>query len=255
MTASARVTYRVATSGSVQVKLKGRDATPTGVMNVVRGQLEVDVLALENSRGYIEVDLGSLRMFADDGEAIDPLRTEEARNWLRVGADQPPTDQERRRWARFELRSIDEASHARPEMGKPVAPPAPSASSAKPSSAAKPSAAPSGSAAPPSEPPPKGYEVKLRATGALTLNSVRVERTIRFLARFYYAQDTDPNAAPSRIELETVRPIMVGLKSHDIKPRDAKGVFVAAGMKLLGKQVGRDAAVSLRLEAERPKNP
>ena len=250
---TTKVSYRIAPQGQALVKLKARDATPTGVMSVVRGQLDVDIGALDNSTGYVEVDLGSLRMFADDGEAIDPLRTEEARNWLEVGSDRPPTEKEGQRWARFEVKTIDRVSQSRPDQGKPVAPAAPSASAGPARGSA--SAIPSGSAAAPTVPPPKGYEVTMKATGYLTVHSVRVERTVSLSARFFYAGDADPTDPPIRIELETARPVLIGLKSHDIKPRDGKGVFIAAGMKLLGKQVGRDAAVTLKLHGDRVKSP
>ena len=68
-------------------------------------------------------------------------------------------------------------------------------------------------------------------------------------AVFRYGAPAVPGAVPVGLRLELVRPLSVSLLAHDIKPRDAAGVFVAQKTKLLGKQVGRDARVRGFLEA------
>ena len=67
---------------------------------------------------------------------------------------------------------------------------------------------------------------------------------------FDYPEPPQPGARPSALVIRTRRPLVVSLKTHDIKPRDDTGVFVAQDMKLVGSQVSNEARVELELTAK-----
>ena len=86
-------------------------------------------------------------------------------------------------------------------------------------------------------------------TGELTFHGYRVEHTGNVRLRLHYPEPASPESKPSRVEIESRKPVLVPLAAYDVKPRDAAGTFVASGMKLLGTTVGRDARVSMSLAA------
>ena len=67
---------------------------------------------------------------------------------------------------------------------------------------------------------------------------------------FDYPEPPQPGARPNEVVIRTRRPLVVSLKTHDIKPRDDTGVFLARDMKLVGSQVSPEAHVELELTAK-----
>src|SRR5690606_36095701 len=92
-----------------------KDANPSGTFSEVRGQLELDLVDIRQSRGVVEVDLTSVVM---ENEHPAGEYTKQARNWMNLGASRLPEDVERSRFARFVIRAIDHASHQAPHLGK-----------------------------------------------------------------------------------------------------------------------------------------
>lgn len=224
--------YRLDDRCALALELPAKQATPRGVVRVARGELDVDLMNLERTRGTIEIDVASIAMEAGgDGGSSD--WDEEARAWLDVGTRRPESERERLRWATFSITSVSEPSASAAHEGKRV------------------KLASDGGADATSDAAPVGEQraVTATATGQLALHGFRVERSLRVRAIFRYAAPAVPGAVPGELRLELVRPFSVSLMAHDIKPRDPAGVFVAQKTKLLGVQVGREARVRGWLEA------
>jgi hypothetical protein len=243
-----KIHYALSKESRVDVSLRARDAKLTGEIRVVEGQLEVDLMRLDRTRGTVRVDVGSILMGAGDegaGEKTETDRdqTSEARNWLDLGSNQPESVRARKRWAEFTISEIPEVSAEAAHEGKVTrrgraAPlidsPGEDAGDAGGEGAAAVS---------------EIRRVALVAVGALTFHGFRVEHRARLRAEFHYPATATATTTPTRVVVETRSPLIVPLAAHDIKPRDASGTFVAEGTKLLGTKVGRDARVSLRLVA------
>jgi hypothetical protein len=218
------------------LELPAKEATPRGNIRVTRGELELDLMNLERSRGTIEIDVGSLVMNPERDDGGENW-TAEALAWLDVGENRPEAERERQRWASFALTELSELSAPAAHAGK---------RHALAAAAERPPAGELGDAA-----PPVGEERSVTATvtGALTLHGFRVERRARVRALFRYAAPAVPGALPHSVRLELARPVPISLEAHDIKPRDASGIFVAQRSKWLGVRVGRQANVSGWLSA------
>ncbi len=227
--------YRVEKRCETRVELKAKEATPRGTFRVCRGELDVDLVDLEKTRGKIAIDVASLEMIGDDdaGSASSEW-SRTAHNWLDVGASRPEAERERLRWATFEVTSIEDASAERACDGKRAVDPV---------SAEDPDAG-------------RGEQrtVKLTAKGKLELHGVRVDVSVPIEARFHFSAPATPDQKPDRIDLEARRSLSVPLAAHSISPRNSEGVFVAEDSKLLGVKVGRDARVlpSCSLRPDKP---
>jgi hypothetical protein len=203
---------------------------------VCRGELDVNLLDLEKSRGTLAIDLASIEMneeAADGGRSNDA--TQRAQNWMDVGASRPEAERERLRWATFTLTAVDGASSTTAHGGK------------------KETSSQAGEA--PEDPDAGGggeqRVVTFTAKGSLVLHGVRVELSVPMRARFEYATKATADVTPDRVSVETRRPLRVALATHDIKPRDSAGVFQAQDMKLFGRQVGREARVDVAFSLAR----
>jgi hypothetical protein len=228
-----RVRYRVDERCQLAVELPAREATPRAVVRVTRGELDVDLMDLARTRGTVDVDVASILMQSDeDAGAADP--SSEARAWLDIGDLRPEAERERLRWATFSIATISEPSASAAHEGKRQAPP--------------PLAAADGAA---TDAEVSGEDRMVTATisGTLSLHGFRVERSLRARALFHYAAAAVAGAVPTSIRLELVRPLSISLVTHDIKPRDASGTFLAQKSKELGVRVGKEAKVSGSLGA------
>ena len=225
------------------VSLRARETKLRGEIRVIEGQLDVDLLHLNGTRGTVRVDVGSILLRANDETETDRDRTSEARNWLDLGSSQPEAVRARRRWAEFVISEISEVSAEAAHEGKIARRGQPAPLVDTPGDGAGDTA---DAAATPVD---EIRRVTLVALGALTFHEFRVEHRARLRADFHYPATATAMATPTRIVVETRSPLVVPLAAHDIKPRDASGTFVAEGTKLLGTKVGPDARVSLRLVA------
>lgn len=223
--------YTVVERCRAEVELRAKEASPRGTFRVCRGELDLDLLDLSKTRGTLSVDVASIEMLeGSDAGRSDDL-TQQAQNWLDVGASRPEAERERLRWAAFSLTGIDDPSATAAHQGKREVSKLEAPMEGEDASA-----------------PGERRVVTFTARGFLVLHGVRVEVSLPMRAAFHYSERATAEQVPERIELETRRPLAVSLGTHDIKPRDAAGVFQAQEMKLLGRQVGRDARVSLSAE-------
>jgi hypothetical protein len=224
-----RVRYGIDARCQLAVELPAKAATPRGVVRVARGALDVDLMNLERTRGTLDLDVASIAMEGSEGDggAADP--SAEARAWLEVGDSRPEAERERLRWATFAISSLSNASARAAHEGKRQALPAPTDADGAVSDAAV-----------------AGEERMVTATvsGTLSLHGFRVEQSLRARALFRYSAPAVAGAVPSAIRIEIVRAVPVSLVTHDIKPRDAAGTFLAKRTKELGVRVGKEARVT-----------
>jgi len=236
------VRFVVQPLGRAALSLATRSASPRGAFRVARGTLEVDLYDLSRSRGSVELDLGSVAMEADELE-LRRRYTAQALNWLDIGPSRPEAERERLRWARFTIRSISAMSASAAHEGRRIKrEPAPDA--------AKTTDTVEGGPPPGRGPPSETRAVSLSASGELTVHGVRVDAVADLSVEFDYPEAPQPGARPTQLVIRTRRPLVVSLKTHDIKPREDTGVFVARDMKLVGTLVSPEARVELELTAK-----
>lgn len=217
--------YRVLPSSTVRARVPGKEAEPSGVFRVVKGALEVDVRELENTRGVVEIDLGSILMRGDDANAERDY-TQRARNWLNLGDARPDAELERLRMARLTVQKVHGLSAPAAHLGQKLAP-----DTANPGSGER-------------------RRVSLSALVRLELNDRRVTREANLVAEFDYSAPATPGALPTRIRVATTRFVEVPLVEHDVRPRDSRGRLVSSDLELLGKLVGNTARVEAELVLE-----
>lgn len=243
--AALRVKFVVADRCEANLRLEAKEGRLRGVARVCRGELDLNLNDLSDSRGTLSVDVASIEMRGDGDAGRSDEQTREAHNWLDVGASRPEAERERLRWATFTITGIANASqpsaHAgrrervEPEAEEPPSLPDDDGDGAAPN-------------------PRERRSVTLTARGHLVLHKVRVDVEVPMRATFHYDGRATEGSTPIKVQVTTRRPFLVSLATHDIKPRDASGVFQAQGMKLVGTKVGADARVSLSASAE-PQKP
>lgn len=235
-----RARYTIEPRCEAAIELPAREATPRGTLRVCRGELDLDLLDLSQTRGSVAVDVASIEMHQEpDGGRSDDA-TQQAQSWLDVGSSRPEAERDRLRWATFTLDAIEEASALTAHEGKREKPgPDPRGSPPTDDPTAE-------SGAPAAE----RRSVTLTAKGQLVLHDRRVETALPLRVDFHYGAAAAPDAKPERIEITTRRPLAVPLETHDIRPRDSTGTALSEGMKLLGTKVGKTAMVRLTLGAK-----
>ncbi len=203
--------YQIAPGSKTTVAANTRKQKNEGVISVVRGNLDVDLLDLSKTRGSIAVDVASIRMTSNEEPEQNVEHTQRAQNWLHVGASRPEALREKHRWAKFEIRSIESLSEAAAYRGKlqKKARPAPDAGDASVS------------------PNLEVRRITLTAIGDLELNSARVEASAKLSAEFHYEDGASFDARPELIVIKSRSPVRVSLAAHDITPRVPMGVVIA----------------------------
>ncbi|MBK7580790.1 MAG: hypothetical protein IPI67_11345 [Myxococcales bacterium] len=234
--ASAALSAKYVWSERCEAKLtlRAKEGSPRGVFRVCRGELDVNLTDLTESRGTLAIDVASIEIRGDGDAGRDAEQSQEAQNWMDVGASRPEAERERLRWAIFTLTALRDASSASAHTGKRErVEPEPE----------EPADLPEDDAGEPKK--SERRSVTLVARGQLVLHQVRVDVEVPIRVSFHYAERASADTVPERLTLTTRRPVVVSLAAHQIKPRDSSGVFQAQAMKLLGQQVGSEAKVSL----------
>jgi hypothetical protein len=239
-TTALRAKFVVTDRCEANLLLKAKEGSLRGVARVCRGELDLNLSDLSDSRGTLSVDVASIEMRGDGDAGRGEEQTREAQNWLDVGASRPEAERERLRWATFTITGITNPSHpnanagrrerVEPEAEEPPSLPDDDADGAAPN-------------------PRERRSVTMTARGHMVLHKVRVDVEVPIRATFHYRGRATDDSTPNKVQITTRRPFLVSLAAHDIKPRDAAGVFQAQGMKLMGTTVGADARVSLSASA------
>jgi len=232
--AHLRAKYLVSERCEAKVELRAKEETPKGAFRVCRGELDVNLTELAASRGTLAIDVASIELRGAGDAGRNDEQSQEAQNWLDVGASRPEAERERLRWATFTITGIVEPSAPSAHAGRREKP--------EPE-AEEPAAMPEDDAGAVQQ--KERRAVTLGARGQLLLHRVRVDVEVPVRVVFHYPARASADSIPERVSLTTRRPVVVSLSAHDIKPRDSAGVFQAQGMKLLGVKVGHEARVSL----------
>lgn len=237
--------WSVAPAGSASFEMKGKLETIRGTFGGAVGTLQLDLSDLRRSRGAVEFDIATLSIQTFEEAAKNVKQAASALLWFEVEA--------------------------------PAAPPAPSQPSAPLGAAGAPAAA---AAAPPSAPAASApsalgggadperiarftlrsieraepndvaagagaeRKVELEATGELLLHGQRSEQRVALEATFTFT-----GAKATGLTLRTLRPMVVNLAAHEVRPRDPAGKLLATITDALRLKVAEEAEVTLSLSA------
>ena len=199
--------------GDVSFELPARHSSPRGKLAHPRGDLDVDLDDLSHTTGSIAFDLREL-VITRAGDEPDLTNTARALAWLELGHDVSVEQRDLAANANFLISSLD-AGHL--------------------------------VAAPNGDRPLRRRELESRWTvrGELSLHGVRAPVTAEL--NLSLVPGPDPAAPPVELLIRSRRPLVVSLNTHDIRPRDERGVPVAKDLALLGNDVGTEAKVSFEL--------
>jgi len=207
-----RVAYTLARS-HFEFELPGRHATPRGQFERAWGELDVDLDDFSHTTGRVVVDLSDLIMLGANGDA-EVTSTARALDWLELGTKVKPERRDADRSATFALTSLD-AGHL--------------------------VSAPNGD----------GRVLRRElvsswaAHGELSLHGVRAPLAADL--GLTLVPGPAPGGPPVELMIRSRRPLVVSLGTHDIRPRDERGVPIAKDLPLLGDKVGSVAKVSFEL--------
>lgn len=205
-----RLAYRL-TQSRVEFELPAKRASPHGRVGRARGELDVDLDDLSRTTGSVSLDLTSIELLGGSGEP-DGTNTTRALDWLELGSGS-----DERRTLRdlvFRITSLD-AGHLVQAPGEEKA--------------------------------PKRRELQSNwdVRGELSLHGVRAPQNAGVALTL--TPGADPAGPPAELLIRSRRPLVVVLGTHDIRPRDARGVLVAKDQAVLGDHVGREARVTFEL--------
>ena len=198
--------------GHFDFELPGRHATPRGKLEHARGELDVDLDDLSHTTGRVVVDLGELVMLGTDG--AEATATARALDWLELGTKVSGEKRDTGRNATFALSALD-AGHlvSAPNGDRRVA--------------------------------RRELVSSWTVRGELSLHGVRAPLAADVTLTL--VPGPTPDGPPVELVIRSRRPLVVTLGTHDIRPRDERGVPVAKDLPLLGDKVGSEAKVSFEL--------
>jgi hypothetical protein len=209
----ARRLRYVLTQSRIELELPARRATPRGRVKSAAGTLEVDLDDLSRTRGSIRVNLEELELLGADGTP-DRTYTERALEWLELGTKVGGDKRDAGRSLTFSITALD--------AGRVVS-------------------APGG----PSGAPRRAVTSSWSVRGDLGLHGVRAP--VSADVGLTLSPGVDAEAAPVEFAIRSRRPLVVNLGTHDIRPRDERGVPIAKDLALVGEKVGSAAKISFEL--------
>lgn len=212
--ATAR-TFLVDPTGTTRIDMPGKDEHIQARTTAAGGSLTIDAAALQNSRGEVRIDLGTLTTSTFDDEKKNAEQTKHARTWLETVVD--GVVHEEHRWAVLAVRSVDVA----------------------------------GATSLASVPLTGGLRtVKAVVHGDVLIHGHRVERAVPVVLDFSYGPGAAATA-PGAVRIRTEKPMNVVLKEHEVMPRDPVGKLLKWTSELTNR-VATDAHVDVDLKASAP---
>lgn len=194
-------------------ELPARHASPKGKLLRPRGMLDVDLDDLSRTTGSVSFDLRELVMTGAD-DRTDGANTARALAWLELGHDVSSDKRALADDASFGIVSLD-AGHL--------------------------VSAPSGD----HRAPRRELQSHWTVRGELSLHGVRAPVTAE--VNLSLVPGTDPFGPPAQFVIRSRRPLVVSLSTHDIRPRDERGVPIAKDLALFGDRVGTEAKITFEL--------
>jgi hypothetical protein len=182
------------------------------------GNLDVDLMNVENTRGTVKIDLTTLATHTFDDADKNKSQTDHSHNWLEVGDLVDAATKEANKYAVFAIQTIDGAS------AKDVS-----------------------KVAPVKEGADDVRTVTLTAHGEFLVHGRKVKKDVPLEAKFHWSAGADPSAQPTRIDVRSTSPMKVILAEHDVKPRDNFGKLAQKSFGLIGTKVAETADVTLDL--------
>jgi len=184
----------------------------------ISGDLYLDLSDITRSNGLIKVDLDKLALYhakretdhAKFGdETKNDRQNEHMRTWMQISDDAPEAMRKSNRYVEFKLDKVASASQKNVLAMK-------------------------------------GNERKitLTVTGDFRLHGRKVKKTAKLEATFKFSGDK-----PVGVHVETTAPVEVGLKAHDIKPRETIEKLAAKTLGALGQKVAPNAPVTFDFDA------
>lgn len=201
--------WSVSSDSNITFEMVGKIETIKGKVSGAKGELQVDLTDLTQTRGQIAVDVTTLTTHTFDDEGKDGKQTKDALVWLEVGEVTAANLRDEYRYATFAIREIQNASV------KDVT---------KLTGAQR--------------------SAKVTAVGDFLLHGKKSEQTIELDVGFTFEGDT-----PKSLSIKTAKPFVVNLAGHEVKPRDNVGQLVAKVTQLLQDKVAETSSVSLELTA------
>ncbi len=192
----------------------------------IAGNLSIDLADLSKTRGTIKIDLSAIQAltFGDSGK--NNKQTEHMKNWFEIGPNVSEETRKKFQWATFEIKSIEAVSPKSVETAPAHKDEIGTAKS-----------------------------FQITAVGDLTVHGITKPKTVQLNVVIY-----DVNKSGKRYKeakrlafIRTLSPMLVSLKEHDVKPRDATGTFLAKALSVVGLKISDTAEISLDLRAYEPK--
>jgi hypothetical protein len=197
----------------IELELPAKRATPRGRVKEATGTLDVDLDDLSRTRGKVSVSLEDLELLDADG-APDRTYTQRALEWLELGAKVSGEKRDTGRSLTFSITALD--------AGRVVA-------------------APGG----PNATRRRDLSSSWAVRGDLGLHGVRAPLSAE--VGLTLVPGVDPEGPPAELAIRSRHPLVVNLGTHDIRPRDERGVPIAQDLALVGEKVGSAAKVSFEL--------
>jgi len=182
------------------------------------GTLHVDPTDITKTRGLLRVAINGLELLQkvadDDGEfgaeSKSEVQNQHARAWLEIGDDAPPEVREKNRVVEFRINRVD----------------APSARDLTKLG---------------------GVERALTATvtGDFRLHGRQSQKSAQVKVTFNFDREQLKSAS-----FRTVKPFLVGLAEHDVRPREAFGKLAQRTLEMVAPKVAKEAAVTFELTAK-----
>lgn len=225
MAETAHFSFGGGTQNTVKIEIPAPLETTRAQLSGVRGVLDVDLTDLSKTAGSVEVDLTGIKGFSFTDQEKNDTQTEHMKNWFEIGEDVSNAVREKNQWARFTITKIVKAD---------------------PAAFAK--------AATFTDAVGTGRKIRITAEGDFMVHGITKPKTVELEATVYDVKPEGPYKDAQRVVmLKTVKPFVVSLKEHDVKPRDTGGKFLSTALKVVGLKLSDDAQVSLDLRAIQPK--
>lgn len=203
-------TFAVAEKGSATFLIDAPLEKIKGEALKFRGRIDVNPAQLSEARGQVEVDLTTLSTHTFDDKDKNAKQTEHARNWLELGGDVPEKERGENQWVRFTITSV----------------------TATPGSLGD------------TQVVDGKRRVEVSAQGDFWLHGVTSKKTAK-LALLFSGDAT----SPGEVTVQTLEPLRVSLKEHDVKPRDLAGKFLQGALEQVGEKIVDEVQLTLEFKA------
>jgi len=218
---TAHFSFGAGAQNTVKIEIPAPLETTRAQLSGVRGVLDVDLGDLTKTAGVIEADLSGIKSSSFSDQDKNDTQTEHMRNWFGLGEDMPAAQREKNQWARFTITKVTKADPS--NFSK-----APTFSDALGT----------------------GRKFRIMANGDFTVHGITKSKVVELEASVFDVKSEGAYQGAQRVlMLKTVKPFIVSLKEHDVKPRDTTGKFLSTALKVVGLKLSDDAQVSLDLRA------